>query len=43
MDKRMGLFRSRDRLERLRSPGVPVDGIVSVLKEIGTGFVDQSI
>ena len=34
---------SRLRLERLLSPGIPVDRIVRVLQQIGAGFVDQAI
>ena len=30
-------------VERLRSPGIPVDRIVGVLQQIGAGFVDQAI
>ena len=29
--------------ERLLAPGIPVDGIVRVLQQVGTGLVDQAV
>src|SRR5262249_33887559 len=29
--------------ERLRTPGIPIDGIVCVLQKIRTGFIDEAI
>jgi hypothetical protein len=38
-----GLIFSSGFFQSLRPPGIPINGIVSVLEKIGTGFIDQTV